>query len=70
MKVFIVWSTIIFLALAVLVGLIVVPTLYVQKNTCFKKFSSFETKWDYYSECQIKIQDKWIPADSYYFKEE
>ncbi len=37
---------------------------------CRNKYASFENKYSYWEKCQIKINDKWIPADSYYFKEE
>lgn len=38
--------------------------------TCHSKYADFETKYGFLSGCQIKPDDKWIPAESYYFKEE
>ena len=37
---------------------------------CNSKWSSFDNRWGFMSDCQIKINDKWIPADSYYLKED
>lgn len=37
---------------------------------CSGKWQSFESKYSYVDGCQIKVIDKWIPAESYYFKEE
>ena len=37
---------------------------------CRNKYGSFENKYGVFAGCQIKITDKWIPAESYYFKEE
>ena len=38
--------------------------------TCNSKYASFEHKYGVWTECQIKVGDKWVPADSYYVKED
>lgn len=38
--------------------------------SCSQKYSSFENKWGVFSNCQIKLNDKWIPADAYYIKQD
>ena len=40
-----------------------------QRKTCSQKYLAFENRYDFWKECQIKVNDKWIPADSYYIKE-
>lgn len=37
---------------------------------CKNKYASFENKYSLWERCQIKVNDKWIPSDSYYFKQE
>lgn len=37
---------------------------------CHSKWSSFPSQWGLIKGCQIEVGDKWIPADSYYFKQE
>lgn len=40
------------------------------REICSQTYSSFENKWGFYSGCQIKHDGKWIPASSYYIKED
>jgi len=63
----------IILALCALVFILSVcggSIVYTDNRTCQNKYSSFENKYDFWSQCQIKLDGKWIPADSYYFMEE
>lgn len=36
---------------------------------CSSKWSSFDTRYGMIKGCQIELDGKWIPADSYYYKE-
>lgn len=38
--------------------------------TCKGKWTSFHNNYKIFGGCQIKVDNKWIPAGSYYFKEE
>jgi len=40
------------------------------KSACYRKYEDFEKRYDLYTGCQIRVNDKWIPAESYYVKEE
>lgn len=37
---------------------------------CRNKYASFQNRYSFWQKCQIKVKGKWIPADSYYFKED
>lgn len=37
---------------------------------CGEKWQSFPSKYSPISGCQIMVGDKWIPSESYYFKQE
>ena len=41
-----------------------------EKFTCKNKWSAFENKFGVFSNCQIKVNGNWIPAESYYIKED
>jgi len=55
------------------VTILVLPLLLVfypmEVKTCSVKYQAFENRYDFWAGCQIRINDKWIPADSYYIKE-
>lgn len=38
--------------------------------SCRTKWSSFENQYGLFQDCQIEVGGKWIPAESYYFKQE
>ena len=40
------------------------------KKVCNDRFATFEHKYGLFSGCLIKINDKWIPDESYYLKED
>ena len=42
----------------------------VEGISCSQKWQSFPSKYELFSGCQIQVDGKWIPAESYYFKEE
>ena len=44
--------------------------VWLSKITCSKQWVSFDTKWTVWAGCQLDIDGKLIPAESYYFKEE
>ena len=57
--------------LSVIIGIVtVVFIFFVDSQQCKNKFSSFENKWGVFSQCQIKVDGKWIPSESYYIKED
>ena len=41
-----------------------------EAGRCARKWGGFENKYGYWEGCQIKLDGKWIPSESYYFKEE
>lgn len=57
--------------LTVLILIVMIVMVFgVDKMTCLEKYQAFNVKWNFSSGCQIEVKDKWIPAESYYFKEE
>lgn len=38
--------------------------------SCGNKWAEFPNRYKLIGGCQIQVKDKWIPADSYYFKED
>ena len=53
-----------------LIGLTVGLGFIFEKISCQNKYEEFPNRYNILSGCQIKPDDKWIPAESYYFKEE
>lgn len=37
---------------------------------CKSKYGDFENRFKIVGGCQVKMDGKWIPSDSYYFKED
>lgn len=55
------------------IAAIVIFSLWQASYTCDVKTRDmgFENRWSYLAGCQIEVESgKWIPLDSYYFKEE
>lgn len=38
--------------------------------TCNQRFVSFEHKYGFWSGCLIKVNNKWVPDESFYIKED
>lgn len=53
-----------------IVGGIVLAMIPIQRKTCLERYKDLNPKYSFWSECQIRQNDKWIPADSYYIKED
>ena len=50
-----------------------VGSFYLNKVGCFSKASDmgFNVNYSYFGGCKIEVEEnKWIPLDSYYFKQE
>ncbi len=37
---------------------------------CKSKWGDFENRYNFIAGCQVKLNNKWIPAGQYYYKEE
>lgn len=57
-------------AIIILLGLSLGLTLIGSRISCQNKYADFPNRFGIWTGCQIKPDDKWIPAESYYFKEE
>lgn len=64
---------------ATIVGVIIVMIIifaanfYLDRVACFSKSADmgFNANYSYFGGCRIEVEDnKWIPLESYYFKEE
>ena len=51
-------------------GIVLILSMALGAAECSSKYESFNNKYGLLSGCQIELDGKWIPADSYYFKEE
>jgi hypothetical protein len=60
----------IILIFIVSIGLIGGLGFILEKISCQNKYEEFPNRYGIWQGCQIKPDDKWIPAESYYFKEE
>lgn len=54
---------------SIIVLVIVIQVIW-ERAVCNEKWASFPHKYGIASGCQIELDGKWIPAESYYFKEE
>jgi hypothetical protein len=61
------WASLFLVLFLVIFGM---GMLFISSQECKNKFSSFENRWGFFSECQIMVDGKWIPAESYYVKED
>lgn len=50
--------------------LIIIGFLTFSRWECATKWDSFETRWGVVKGCQLQVGGKWIPSESYYFKQE
>ena len=64
LSVFMMITTIASLLICGLIG------VFVRSWICSSKWDSFNTRWGLVKGCQIEVGGKWIPSESYYFKEE
>ena len=55
---------------ALLFGAVFIISYWSSSVTCKQRYASFENKYSFWEGCMIKVKDKWIPNESYYFKEE
>lgn len=55
--------------IVVSIGIVIVASV-LGSISCNATYGDFEAKYGLIAGCRIKPDDKWIPADSYYFKEE
>lgn len=53
-----------------LIGFVSLGGIVFSSWACSARWTSFETRWGLFKGCQIEVGGKWIPSDSYYFKEE
>lgn len=61
------------IALALLIGMALYGSLELNKKICSVKAEQMqmESHWGFWEGCMIEVQPgKWIPLDSYYYKEE
>ena len=49
---------------------ICIAAILVSQLECERKYADFSHRWGFWEGCRIQQNNKWIPADSYYFKEE
>lgn len=40
------------------------------QTTCNQRYASFEHDYGFFKGCVIKINDRWVPDDSFYVKED
>lgn len=60
----------IMLSLFFFVIAVLLINFWINSIKCSRRWESFENQYEALSGCQIKVDGKWIPSDSYYFKEE
>jgi hypothetical protein len=63
-------SLIAFFIVMFLGGIVAVGAMFYSHAQCQSKWSSFPNQWALIKGCQIEVGGKWIPAESYYFKQE
>lgn len=55
--------------LFVVIGMIAIG-IALDAMSCSARFASFEHKYGIFSGCLIKVNEKWIPDEAYYVKED
>ncbi len=62
------------IGLVVFTGVFILGTLgikcLIEAKRCEDRFASFEHKYGIFSGCLIKVNDQWVPDESYYIKED
>lgn len=58
------------LIIVILFVLIFIPVYFLSKASCIAQTEEFESRFGIYTDCQVKVEGKWIQWDNYIINRE
>jgi len=57
---------------AIMITPVVTLALWSDSKTCYNRWneSGYNSRWSVWTDCQVFVDNKWIPADNFYYKKD